>query len=134
MTSCGFLNVPDGVGVLRDWLAGRNDSGPGSFESVYGSLEPRFPARISENVRLVVRSSRLLLLLVVASAAVAALVVPGSAFARVAPLGAQFKVIRVGGLSDGEFATLARRGAVGLMRPGFGPTTSHRSAFDQKRW
>jgi len=85
--------------------------------------------RISENVRLVVRSSRLFLLLAVASAAVAALAVPGTASARVSPLGAQFQVIRVGGLSDGEFAALARRGAVGLMRPGFGPTTSHRSAF-----
>jgi hypothetical protein len=47
----------------------------------------------------------------------------------VSPQGAQFRVIVVGRMSDDAFAALARRGAVGLLRPGFGPTTSHRSAF-----
>jgi len=45
------------------------------------------------------------------------------------PPGAQFRVIYVDHMSDADFATLARRGAVGLMRPGFGPTTSFKSAF-----
>jgi hypothetical protein len=76
-----------------------------------------------------VRPSRLLLLLAVASAAVAALAVPGTASARTWPPNAPFKVIVVDRMSDAAFATLAKRGAVGLMRPGFGPTTSHRSAF-----
>ncbi len=75
------------------------------------------------------RPSRLLLLLAVASAAVAALAVPGTASARTSPPGAPFRVIVVDKMSDAAFATLARRGAVGLMRPGFGPRTSHRSAF-----
>jgi len=69
------------------------------------------------------------LLLAVASATVVALASPGAASARVTPLGAQFRVVVVNRLSDGAFAALARRGAVGLMRPGFGPTTSHRSAL-----
>ncbi len=75
------------------------------------------------------RPSRVLLLVTVALAAVAALAVPGTASARMTPLGAQFGVVVVDRMSDGEFAALARRGAVGLMRPGFGPTTSRRSAF-----
>jgi hypothetical protein len=75
------------------------------------------------------RPSRLFVLLAVASAAVAALTVPGTASARVTPLGARFQVVVVDHMSDGAFATLAKRGAVGLMRPGFGPTTSHRNAF-----
>jgi len=76
-----------------------------------------------------IRPSRLVLLLCLASAAVAALAVPGTASARVTPPPAPFRVVIVDRMSDGAFATLARRGAVGLMRPGFGPTTSHRSAF-----
>lgn len=78
---------------------------------------------------LVVRRSRLLLLLAVASAAVAALVAPSTASARMTPAGARFGVIVVRQMSDSAFAAFARRGAVGLMRPGFGPTTSRRSAF-----
>jgi hypothetical protein len=91
----------------------------------------QLPARISENAELVVRPSRLVLLLAVASAAVVALSAPGAASARVTPLGAQFRVIIVNRMSDGTFAALARRGAVGVMRPGFGPTTSRRSAYDE---
>jgi len=77
----------------------------------------------------VLRPSRLVLLLAVASAAVVALVAPGAASARMSPPGAQFRVVIAGQLSDRTFAALARRGAVGLMRPGVGATTSHRSAF-----
>jgi hypothetical protein len=75
------------------------------------------------------RRSRLFVLLAVASAAVVALAVPGVASARMSPLGARFQVVIVDHMSDGAFAALAKRGAVGLMRPGVGPTTSHRSAF-----
>lgn len=75
------------------------------------------------------RSSRFILLLAVASAAVVALALPGNASARLTPLPARFQVVAVNQLSDGVFAALARRGAVGLMRPGFGPTTSRRSAL-----
>ncbi len=45
------------------------------------------------------------------------------------PQGARFQVVIVDHMSNGAFAALAKRGAVGLMRPGVGPTTSHRSAF-----
>jgi hypothetical protein len=76
-----------------------------------------------------VRPSRLVLLLAVASVALIALASPGAASARMSPQGAQFRVIIVDRMSDGAFAAFARRGAVGLMRPGFGPTTSHRSAL-----
>jgi hypothetical protein len=54
---------------------------------------------------------------------------PGVASARTSPPNAPYKVIIVDHMSDGAFAALAKRGAVGVMRPGFGPTTSHRSAF-----
>ena len=73
--------------------------------------------------------SRLVLLLTVVLAAVAALAVPGTASARTAPLGAPYRVFQVDRMSDAAWAALARRGAVGLMRPGFGPTTSRRSAL-----
>ena len=76
-----------------------------------------------------VRPSRLVLLLAVASAAVAALAVPGTASARVSPRGAPYRLLVMNQMSEGAFAALARRGAVGLMRPGFGPTTSHTSAL-----
>ncbi len=76
-----------------------------------------------------VRPSRLVILLAVASAAAVALAAPGPAAARMTPLGAQFRVVVLDHMSDGTFAALARRGAVGLLRPGFGPTTSRRSAL-----
>ena len=75
------------------------------------------------------RPSRLVLLLTVALATVAALALPGIASARMNPPGARFNVVFVDHMSDGLFATLARHGAVGVMRPGFGPTTSYRSAY-----
>jgi hypothetical protein len=54
---------------------------------------------------------------------------PGIASARVWPPSPPYKVFVVDQVSDSAFASLARRGAVGLMRPGFGPTTSYRSAL-----
>ena len=45
---------------------------------------------------------------------------PGTASARMTPLGAQFGVVVVDRMSDGEFAALARRGAVGLAGQGDG--------------
>lgn len=87
-----------------------------------------FSARISENAELVVRRSRLVVLLAVASAAVVALALPSVASARMNPPGAQFRTIIAKRMTDAQFALLARRGAVGVMRPGFGPMTSHHSA------
>jgi len=75
------------------------------------------------------RSSRLVLLLGVLVAAVSALAAPGVASARVTPLPAPYRVVVVDRMSDAAFAAVARRGAVGLMRPGFGPTTSYGSAL-----
>src|SRR5690349_11872346 len=72
------------------------------------------------------RPSRLAIVLAVASVAVVA---PGTASARMTPVGAQFRVVVLAHMSDGTFATLARRGAVGLLRPAVGPTTSRRSAL-----
>jgi hypothetical protein len=45
------------------------------------------------------------------------------------PPPAPFRVVIVDRMSDAAFAAVARRGAIGLMRPGVGPTTSYRSAF-----
>jgi len=75
------------------------------------------------------RTFRFVLVPAVALAAVVALAAPGVASARTAPLDARYKVVIVDRLSNAAFAGLAQRGAVGLMRPGFGPTTSHRSAI-----
>jgi hypothetical protein len=75
-----------------------------------------------------VRRSRLLLSLGVFAAVAVALVAPGTAGARLNP-GAQTRVIVVDHISDGAFAALARRGAVGLLRPGVGATTNRRQAF-----
>jgi hypothetical protein len=71
-----------------------------------------------------VRRGRLALLLAVFLAIAFALVAPGTASARMTPRGASWTVYVVKQLPDKAFATLARRGAVGLMRPGYGPTTS----------
>lgn len=71
-----------------------------------------------------VRRGRLVLLLAVASAVTVAFATPGTASARLAPIGSRWHVIVLQHMSDKTFAALARRGAVGLMRPGYGPTTS----------
>ncbi len=75
------------------------------------------------------RPARLLPLLAVLAAVVGALVAPGGAEARVQPLGAQFRVVVLDRFSDATFATLSRRGAVGLLRAGYGPTTNRRRAL-----
>jgi hypothetical protein len=63
-------------------------------------------------------------------AAVVALATPGTAAARVTPRGEGLQhVVVVDKISDATFKLLARRGAVGLLRPGYGPTTNRRRAL-----
>ena len=76
-----------------------------------------------------VRPARFLPLLATLAAVVVALGAPGPAAARVLPLGAQFRVVVLDRISDATFALLAQRGAVGLVRPGYGPTTNRRRAL-----
>jgi hypothetical protein len=72
---------------------------------------------------------RVLALLGVVLAAVVALATPGTAAARVNPPGERMHVVVVDRMSDATFRQLAERGAVGLMRPGYGPTTNRRRAL-----
>jgi hypothetical protein len=76
-----------------------------------------------------VRPARLAVMLAVLAAVAVALVAPGSASARQNPTGAPFQVYVLDRISDATFATLAERGAVGLMRPSYGPTTNRRRAL-----
>jgi hypothetical protein len=76
-----------------------------------------------------VRPVRLLPLLVVLGAVAASLVAPGTASARVTPRGEYFQVYVLDRISDATFASLAKRGAVGLIRPGYGPTTNRQRAI-----
>jgi hypothetical protein len=77
-----------------------------------------------------IRPARLLCPLVALGAvSIAALVAPSLASARLSPVGAPFRVIVLNRISDGTFASLAQRGAVGLVRPGYGPTTNRRRAL-----
>src|SRR5215470_18451464 len=76
-----------------------------------------------------VRPVRVVPSLAVLVFAVVALVAPGPAAARTEPLGAPFKVVVVDRMSDATFKLLAERGAVGLLRPGYGPTTNRRRAL-----
>jgi hypothetical protein len=76
-----------------------------------------------------VRPARLLALLAVLASVGVALAAPGTAGARLAPTGERLHVVVVDRISDATFATLARRGAVGLLRPGYGPTTNRRRAL-----
>jgi hypothetical protein len=86
--------------------------------------------RIGENAQLMVRPVRLIALLAVLVAAGVALAAPGSASARVTPRGVVGSgVVIVDRMSDATFAKLAKRGAVGLLRPGYGPTTNRRRAL-----
>jgi hypothetical protein len=78
-----------------------------------------------------VRPVRVLPLLAVLILAGLALVAPGPAAARTWPPGAPFKVVVVERMSDATFNLLARRGAVGLFRPSYGPTTNRRRALAQ---
>src|ERR1700751_1413225 len=77
------------------------------------------------------RPARLLSLLAVLAALAVALVAPGSAAARQQPLGAPFQVYVLERINDATFASLAERGAVGLVRPGYGPTTNRRRALSE---
>jgi hypothetical protein len=77
-----------------------------------------------------VRPVRLLALLAVLVAVGVALAAPGSASARLTPRGVVGSgVVIVDRMSDATFAKLAKRGAVGLLRPGYGPTTNRRRAL-----
>jgi hypothetical protein len=76
-----------------------------------------------------VRPVRLIALLAVLLSAAVALAVPGTASARQTPPGEVRHVVVVDRMSDATFAMLARRGAVGLLRPGYGPTTNRRRAL-----
>jgi hypothetical protein len=76
-----------------------------------------------------VRPARLLPVLAVLAAVGVALVAPGRAAARVTPRGEYFEVVVVDRIPDATFAALAKRGAVGLLRPAYGPTTNRRSAL-----
>src|SRR5215469_10091305 len=78
-----------------------------------------------------VRSVRFIALLGVVLSVLVALAAPGTASARYTPIGERYSggVVVVDGLSDATWAELARRGAVGLLRPGYGPTTNRRRAL-----
>src|SRR3954470_21138144 len=78
-----------------------------------------------------VRPVRFIALLAVLLSAGVALAAPGTASARVTPPGQAFEagVVIVDRTSDATFAQLAPRGAVGLLRPGYGPTTNRRRAL-----
>ena len=76
-----------------------------------------------------VRATRPLAVLAVVAAAAVALVAPGSASARLSPRGEYFQVVVLDRISDAAFASLAQRGAVGLLRPSYGPTTNRRRAL-----
>src|SRR5947199_3805211 len=82
-----------------------------------------------ENAELMVRPVRLIALLAVVLSAVVALAAPGSASARLAPAPERLHVVIVDRISDATWAELARRGAVGLLRPSYGPTTNRRRAL-----
>src|SRR6478752_7952302 len=72
---------------------------------------------------------RLAALLAVLLSVGVALAAPGSAAARQTPPGEIRHVVVVDRMSDATFALLARRGAVGLLRPSYGPTTNRRRAL-----
>lgn len=75
-----------------------------------------------------VARSRLVILLAVVSATVVALATPGTASART-PGDAAYTVVVLDHISDSMFAAFSRRGAIGLLRPGVGETTSRRLAL-----
>ena len=76
-----------------------------------------------------VRPLRLLPLIAVLLSVGVALAAPGVASARTTPRGEIRHVVVVERMSDATFALLARRGAVGLLRPSYGPTTNRRRAL-----
>src|SRR2546423_4595549 len=76
-----------------------------------------------------VRPVRLAALLAVLLPLGVALAAPGTAAARQTPPGEIRHVVVVDRMSDATFALLSRRGAVGLLRPSYGPTTNRRRAL-----
>src|SRR5579862_1457973 len=76
-----------------------------------------------------VRPVRLVPLLALLAAVSVALLAPGQAAARSKPADADFHVYILGHINDATLAMLAERGAVGLVRPGYGPTTNRRRAL-----
>jgi hypothetical protein len=73
---------------------------------------------------------RVVALLGVVLAAVVALATPGTAAAHPTPIGEGVQhVVVVDRMSGATFRLLAERGAVGLLRPGYGPTTNRRRAL-----
>src|SRR6266566_1037648 len=76
-----------------------------------------------------VRPVRLVALLAVVLSVCVALAAPGSASARLTPAGESLHVVVVDRISDATWAQLAHRGAVGLLRPSYGPTTNRRRAL-----
>src|SRR5262249_42068714 len=76
-----------------------------------------------------VRPRRLLPVLAVLASVGVALAAPGPAAARTEHPGAPFRVVVVDRMSDATFRLLAQRGAVGLLRAGYGPTTNRRRAL-----
>src|SRR5580765_8783550 len=78
-----------------------------------------------------VRPVHLAALLAVLLSVGVALAAPGTAAARQTPPGEIRHVVVVDRMSDATFALLARRGAVGLLRPGYGPTTNRRRALSE---
>jgi hypothetical protein len=85
--------------------------------------------QFGENAHLMVRPVRFVALLAIALCAVVALAAPGSASARLTPAGESLHVVVVDRISDATWAELAHRGAVGLLRPSYGPTTNRRRAL-----
>src|SRR2546423_9184557 len=82
-----------------------------------------------ENAQLMVRPVRLVVLLAVLLSVVVALAAPGSASARLTPAGERLHVVVVDRIGAETWAELAHRGAVGLLRPSYGPTTNRRRAL-----
>jgi hypothetical protein len=76
-----------------------------------------------------VRPIRVLPLLALLITAGVVLVAPGPAAAHTDQPGAPFRVVVVDRMSHATFKALAGRGAVGLMRPSYGPTTNRRRAL-----
>src|SRR5690242_11817872 len=76
-----------------------------------------------------VRPVRVLALLAVLVSAGVALAAPGPAAAHPSLPGAPFTLVVVDRMSDATFKLLGERGAVGMMRPGYGPTTNRRRAL-----
>ena len=74
------------------------------------------------------RPSRVFLLTSLAAAA-AVLLAAAPAGARTVPGSPPFRILIMDHISTSQFAQLAKRGAVGLLVPGVGPSTNRRQAL-----